>query len=170
MIGLQQKTFSRWQRNFFLTIILICINSLPAMAVETLYKDVPANIVDSIVVTRAQKNPLITFSLSLSLGRNINGPSVIRVPAWIKNPLGNYYMYFAHHQGKSIRLAYSDFLDGPWLIYEGGTLQLDQAPGFWGHIASPDVHIDDNLQKIFDTGHLFESFVLILRLIALYMV
>ena len=118
------------------------------MAVETLYKDVPANIVDSIVVTRSQKNPLITFSSSPSLGRNINGPSVIRVPEWIKNPLGNYYMYFAHHRGESIRLAYSDFLDGPWSIYERGTLQLDQALGFKEHIASPDVHIDDDLQKI----------------------
>ncbi|NET62179.1 MAG: hypothetical protein F6K47_40550, partial [Symploca sp. SIO2E6] len=33
-------------------------------------------------------------------GSNINGPSLIRVPEWIENPLGRYYLYFAHHQGK----------------------------------------------------------------------
>ncbi len=148
MIGLQQKLFGRWRRSFLLAIVLVCIVSLQAMAVEDFCENAPANIVDSIVVTRAQKNPLITFSSSPSLGRNINGPSVIRVPAWIKKPLGNYYMYFAHHKGDSIRLAYSDSLDGPWSIYEEGTLQLDQAPGFLRHIASPDVHIDDDLQKI----------------------
>lgn len=25
-------------------------------------------------------------------GENINGPSLIRVPAWVKNPLGRYYL------------------------------------------------------------------------------
>ena len=148
MIGLQQKLFSRWRCSFFLASIWICINCLPVIAGVNVRQDIPANIVDSIVVTRSQKNPLITFSSSPSLGRNINGSSVIRVPAWIKKPLGNYYMYFAHHKGDSIRLAYSDSLEGPWSIYEGGTLQLNQAPRFIKHIASPDVHIDNDLQRI----------------------
>ena len=30
-------------------------------------------------------------------GENINGPSLIRVPSWVKNPLGRYYLYVAHH-------------------------------------------------------------------------
>jgi hypothetical protein len=42
------------------------------------------------------------------MGDNINGPAAIRVPEWIENPLGNYYLYFAHHQGTYIRLAYAD--------------------------------------------------------------
>ena len=37
---------------------------------------------------------------------NINGPSLIRVPEWINDPLGTYSLYFAHHKGDPIRLAY----------------------------------------------------------------
>ena len=29
---------------------------------------------------------------------NINGPSVLRVPDWVENPLGQYYLYFAQHR------------------------------------------------------------------------
>ena len=97
---------------------------------------------------RSEHNPLITFASSPSLGENINGPSVIRVPDWIDNPLGKYYMYFAHHHGKYIRLAYADAPEGPWTIYEPGTLQLEQAKVFSGHVASPDVHVDEDRQEI----------------------
>jgi hypothetical protein len=75
------------------------------------------------------------------LGTNINGPSLIRVPDWLPDPLGRYYLYFAHHQGRYIRLAYADRIEGPWTIYTPGTLQLEQTR-FNNHIASPDVHID----------------------------
>ena len=36
-------------------------------------------------------------------GNNINGASLIKVPDWIENPLGKYYLYFSHHNGKYIR-------------------------------------------------------------------
>lgn len=81
-------------------------------------------------------------------GANINGPSLIRAPAWLPNPLGVYYLYFAHHGGKYIRLAYADRLEGPWKIYQPGTLQLKDAPGCAGHIASPDLHVDNIRQEI----------------------
>ncbi|MDY6839571.1 MAG: hypothetical protein SWH78_16520 [Thermodesulfobacteriota bacterium] len=110
---------------------------------------VPAtNAIKEIVAVRCPHNPLVTFSSSKSLGKNINGPSVIRVPPWISNPLGKYYMYFAHHHGKLIRLAYADFLAGPWKIYEPGTLKLEQARAFKGHIASPDVYIDNERKEL----------------------
>jgi hypothetical protein len=108
----------------------------------------PANAIKEITVRRCPSNPLITFGSSPSLGENINGPSVIRVPSWIKHPLGTYYMYFAHHSGKYIRLAYADRLEGPWKIHEPGTLKLEQATAFTGHIASPDVHVDDRRRVI----------------------
>ena len=57
-------------------------------------------------------------------------------------------MYFAHHSGTFIRLAYADDLQGPWRINEPGTLQLKDAPAFHDHIASPDVHVDDETQLI----------------------
>lgn len=108
----------------------------------------PPNAIQAIRARRCEANPLIDVKTSASLGRNINGPSVIRVPAWIKNPLGKYYLYFAHHGGKYIRLAHADALQGPWRIHEPGTLTLEQAKGFSGHIASPDVHVDEQKQEI----------------------
>lgn len=58
---------------------------------------------------------------------NINGPSVIRVPDWVDNPLGRYYLYFAHHKGDYIRMAYADSPTGPWTLYEPGTLHLQES-------------------------------------------
>ena len=55
---------------------------------------------------------------------NINGPSVIRVPSWVKAPLGKYYMYFAHHKGSYIRLAFSDAVAGPWTVHAPGVLSI----------------------------------------------
>ena len=78
---------------------------------------------------------------------NINGASLIKVPDWVANPLGRYYLYFAHHVGEFIRLAYSDDLQGQWTVYEGGTLHLNQTICI-GHIASPDVHILPDTQQI----------------------
>ena len=81
------------------------------------------------------------------MGTNINGPSLIRVPDWLPHPLGRYYLYFAHHQGAYIRLAYADAVTGPWTVYTPGTLQLDQTVCH-GHIASPDVHVDHVNQRL----------------------
>jgi hypothetical protein len=100
-------------------------------------------------VLRFAQNPIVRAEMMPgSDGDNINGPSLIRVPDWITNRLGNYYLYFAHHQGTYIRLAYADGLEGPWKIFEPGTLRLEEAPGCEGHIASPDVHVDDERREI----------------------
>ena len=101
-----------------------------------------------ITVQRLPDNPIISYASSDTLGAKINGPSLIRVPDWIENPLGKYYLYFAHHDGKFIRLAYADRVDGPWLVHEPGTLRLEQTSAFVGHIASPDVHVDDANRQI----------------------
>jgi hypothetical protein len=74
-------------------------------------------------------------------GENINGPSLILSPPWLKNSLGRYYLYFAHHRGRHIRLATADRLSGPWRVHSSGTLHAKQAP-CEVHIASPDVHLD----------------------------
>jgi hypothetical protein len=80
-------------------------------------------------------------------GESIVGPSLIRAPRWLRHPLGRYYLYFAHHAGHYIRLAYADRLSGPWTVYPPGTLRLDQTICH-GHIASPDVHVDDQTREI----------------------
>ncbi len=100
-------------------------------------------------VQRCPLNPIITPA-SGAIGDNINGPSVIRVPAWVQTPLGRYYLYFAHHQGDSIRLAYADMPEGPWRVHDGRPLRLTdvQPLGYTGHIASPDLLIDNDHQRI----------------------
>ena len=98
-------------------------------------------------VKRFSANPIIIPSLDESIGANINGPSLLRVPDWLPNPLGRFYLYFAHHQGESIRLAYADELVGPWSVYSPGTLRLEQTPCY-NHIASPDLHIDNDNRRI----------------------
>jgi hypothetical protein len=60
--------------------------------------------------------------------RNTNGPSLIRVPEWVQDALGRYYLYYADHKGDRIKLAYADALGGPWSVHEPGALRLDQTP------------------------------------------
>lgn len=85
--------------------------------------------------------------MDATIGKNINGPSLIKVPDWIKKPLGKYYLYFAHHQGTFIRLAFSDDLLSRWQIYAPGTLSLART-NCRGHIASPDLHIDHERREL----------------------
>ncbi len=97
---------------------------------------------------RCPANPLVTPELGPGIGVNINGPSVIRTPEWLPGRLGRYYLYFASHRGRSIRLAYADSPCGPWTLHAPGTLRLSQAKGFSDHIASPDVHVDEERRQI----------------------
>ena len=76
------------------------------------------------LVRRLPGNPIIRGHMDDRMGRNVQGPSLIRVPDWIPNPLGRYYLYFADHKGDYIRLAYADALDGPWHMHRPGALQL----------------------------------------------
>ena len=98
-------------------------------------------------VRRFASNPIIHLGSAVGLGGNVNGPSLIQSPGWIDRPLGRYYLYFAHHQGDHIRLAYSDNLEGPWRVYQPGTLRLEQSYCY-NHIASPDVHVDEINQQV----------------------
>src|SRR5262245_41850548 len=76
-------------------------------------------------VERLLGRPIITPELDPSLGPNIQGPSLIRVPEWVSGRLGRYYLYFADHKGRYIRLAYADNLLGPWRIHVPGSLRLE---------------------------------------------
>lgn len=142
-------------------------------------------------VERLLDHPIITPETHSSIGENIQGPSLIRVPDWITDPLGRYYLYFADHKGAYIRLAYADDIKGPWQVHPPGSLQLKDSmfpteppepnPGeeidYKGggsvpgkrahsahteastpHIASPDVHINDDEQCIVMYFHGLESY------------
>ena len=78
-------------------------------------------------VERLADNPMIRPDMDESIAININGPSLIRVPGWVDRPLGKYYLYFADHKGRHIRLAFADQLKGPWRIHGSGSLQLEES-------------------------------------------
>jgi hypothetical protein len=79
----------------------------------------------SVRVERLLDRPIIGPEIHPSIGENIQGPSLIRVPDWVEDPLGDYYLYFADHKGRYIRLAYADDLVGPWQIHEPGSLRIE---------------------------------------------
>lgn len=100
-----------------------------------------------IKVLRFPQNPIIRPHMDERMGSNISGPSLIRVPTWVCTPLGKYYLYFAHHNGAYIRMAFSDTLKGPWRIYSPGVLNLNES-FFNDHIASPEILVLEGRQEI----------------------
>ena len=73
-------------------------------------------------VTRLTDTPLVAagmFAPAALAGlepdalANINGPSVLRMPDWAAGKQAAFHMYFGHHKGKSLRLAYADRLKRP---------------------------------------------------------
>lgn len=117
-----------------------------------------------VTAERLNDGPVIHPGLDPSITDNVQGPSLIRVPDWVKGRLGRYYLYFASHKGDSIRLAFADDLKGPWKIHPGGTLKLSESlfptelagvpiekkhqDNHQAHIASPDVHVDEVNRRI----------------------
>ena len=147
-------------------------------------------------VVKWENGLIIPPGISKEVGDNVQGPSLIKVPDWLDNPLGKYYLYFADHKGNHIRLAYSNHLKGPWRIHPGGSLKLleskfltkmpdipeninaskftlkgykphpDQEHAIptriddmtIPHIASPDVHVDEDNQQIIMYYHGLQEF------------
>jgi hypothetical protein len=117
-----------------------------------------------ITAKRLAQNPLITVNSSSTLAGNVNGPAIIRVPDWVDHPLGRYYLYFANHKGRFIRLAYADAVTGPWKIYEPGVLQVKDTAFYrpqpdppngslYTHVASQEIYIDQEQKKIILWAH-----------------
>lgn len=146
-------------------VCVACIAVLPSLSWAAGTGSAARHAGQSLKVVRFEQNPVIRPEmLPGDDGANICGPSIIRAPEWLKNPLGKYYMYFADHKGAYIRLAYANRVEGPWTVYSPGTLKLDEmvevakaattASGGdanaikGGHIASPDVHVDNDKREI----------------------
>lgn len=106
------------------TLTLALLRVVAAFAMTTATASFGA---EAVTITRLGNGPIIHPGLHPSIGENIQGPSLIRVPEWVPNPLGNYYLYFADHKGLYIRLAYADDLLGPWHIHEPGSLQISES-------------------------------------------
>ncbi len=84
----------------------------------------PVGSVGGMRIERLVDGPIVGPETDPTIGDNIQGPSLIRAPAWVENPLGRYYLYFADHKGAYIRLAFADVLTGPWTVHEPGSLHL----------------------------------------------
>lgn len=179
-IKMGSKIFSRFQ--WFAISLASLIAFSPAVA--------QSPDLSNVRVTRLLDKPIIGPDLHPSTGVNIQGPSLIKVPDWVENPLGNYYLYFADHKGLYIRLAYADEITGPWQIHPPGTLPIEESyflparpdvsPDELArlvqerrggaavshdlaleftlpHIASPDVHVDEETQTIIMYYHGLEA-------------
>jgi hypothetical protein len=115
----------------------------------------------SLYVQRLSDGPIIETAMSARLTAlaaeegysNINGPSLIAVPGWVENPLGNYYLYFSHHKGDFIRLAYADKVEGPWSIYEPGALELNQSGFPTDNI--PPLSLGEGLAELWDSVSIY---------------
>ncbi|MHC4436138.1 MAG: hypothetical protein ACYS3S_02175 [Planctomycetota bacterium] len=137
----------------------------------------------SFIVTRLNdKEPIITEAMfeavgairkngaGMTEGENINGPSLLRIPDWIApenraDPNAVYYLYFAHHRGDYIRMAWAEYLEGLWRLYNVGAgvpldnrgvlsfnsndkIDIGNDITIENHIASPDVFADDVNERI----------------------
>ncbi|MDE0828085.1 MAG: hypothetical protein OSB03_02675, partial [Vicinamibacterales bacterium] len=155
--------------------VLGCVGVLLGGAVQS--------VAQAVRVERLSDRPIIRPDLHPSIGANIQGPSLIKVPDWVQEPLGAYYLYFADHKGRYIRMAYADDVLGPWHIHPPGSLQIEDSAflteppdisdeeverltaarrrngadalshdvrteATTPHIASPDVHVDDENRRI----------------------
>jgi len=100
-----------------------------------------------VTVERFETNPLVAPDSDDRIGTNVNGPSVVRAPPWVDDPLGEYYLYFAHHGGQYVRLAYADDFRGPWTVHTPGVLDIRETR-FDDHVASPDVHLDREAERV----------------------
>jgi hypothetical protein len=98
-------------------------------------------------VRRLIDGPIIHPGLDESIGDNIQGPSLIRVPDWVEAPLGRYYLYFADHKGAWIRLAFADALDGPWWIHPPGSLRLPESL----FATEPPAYSEEQARQVRDT-------------------
>ncbi len=131
-------------------------------------------------------NPIIDAALFEAAGigadgGNINGPSLIKVPDWIApedraDLSANYYLYFAHHRGNYIRMAWAPQIEGPYTLYDSdpalaqvdrGVLGLPQPADeifllgnqirIWREFASPRAFVDDANQRIVLYFHTFSG-------------
>lgn len=60
----------------------------------------------AMIIKRLGHGPIIYPELNSSMGTNINGPSLIRMPDWLPDRLGTYYLSkrsAVHHRARQLR-------------------------------------------------------------------
>jgi len=106
-------------------------------------------------VTRAGDGPLISPATHTGIGENMSMPSVVHVPAAMAAAagMGEYWMYFAAHDGHYIRLAHAPAPLGPWTLHAPGSVKDTDVPPFSNTISSPDAFVlgGDRMRLYFST-------------------
>lgn len=133
-------------------------NYLPAQALPFSAQ----RLADSPIIT-VDKSPRLQALAEAEGYININGPTMIRVPDWVEQPLGKYYLYFSHHKGDFIRMAYADLPEGPWTVYEPGVLSLQQS-GF-PVTQMPSLSVESSLAELW---HNFSIYIVRDSVLAIY--
>ena len=145
--------------------------SVPAQSIPA-FTGTVTRLTDTPLVAAEMFPPSAIAGLEPDALANINGPSVLRMPDWAAGKQAALHMYFGHHKGKSLRLAYADRLEGPWAMYPDPIIPLadslfepeDPPPDpalpepdwvgalggdyLYAHVASPDAHIDAPNRRI----------------------
>jgi len=93
------------------------------------------------------------LNLPRDVSDNINGPVCLKTPDFIKNPVGKYLLYFAHHGGEFIRIAYSEEIFSGWKFLCHKINTVGEGKNFHDHVASPDIFIDSIENNIYMFFH-----------------
>jgi hypothetical protein len=79
-------------------------------------------------------------------------PSVFHAGAYLDDPLGEWYLYYAPHDSPGgISLMYADSLEGPWTEYAHNPIVANEWLPFYervSHVSSPDVLWDDAADEV----------------------
>lgn len=102
-------------------------------------------------------------------GHNINSPMVIALPKWLAkkdrvSPKAKYYMYFAHHAGTYIRMAWAERIEGPWTLHNvGQNVDLDKKGVLSMYSKTEDGYCDTMRisNRVITTGHIASPFVVL---------
>lgn len=102
-----------------MSLITLVVPGCEQVKKETIDRGTP-----SMQVKRLLDQPIITPELDESIGVNNQGPSVIRVPDWVENSLGNYYRTYpetVQAEVSGVLGTPADFTVGPFALFRGST-------------------------------------------------
>ncbi|KAF4459413.1 hypothetical protein FALBO_13830 [Fusarium albosuccineum] len=83
-------------------------------------------------------------------------PSVFHAGAYLDEPLGEWYLYYAPHENPGgISLMYSDDIEGPWTEYDSNPVIKNVWASHYSvpHVSSPDASWNEDAGRLFVYFH-----------------
>ncbi|CAO2658485.1 Nn.00g062080.m01.CDS01 [Neocucurbitaria sp. VM-36] len=121
-----------------------------------------SSITNAIVLPPPVGWPIFTYQgvLTDNLTYNPTGeyisPTVFQAGLYLKNPLANWYLYYAPHDNPGgISLLYANNIEGPWTEYASNPVISNVWPGKYSvpHVSSPDAKWNTQAKKLFVYFH-----------------